>query len=92
MKIFYTGLTALLFTGASVGAMAQMGTEGNGTMGGGTTGGGASFESLDTDGDGVLNSEEARAAGIDEQSFSEVDQNGDGVISRDEYQGGAGQQ
>ncbi len=48
------------------------------------SGGGATFESLDTNGDGKISREEAQAnAGVASQ-FSRYDVNGDGFIERDE--------
>jgi hypothetical protein len=45
------------------------------------TGALAGFSEADTDGDGMLNAEEAEAAGID---MSAADTNGDGMLSQEE--------
>ena len=44
------------------------------------------FESLDTDGDGVLSKEELGAAdGIEEGTFEKLDTDGDGELTQEEF-------
>lgn len=45
----------------------------------------ASFEELDTDGDGVISREEWEAAGLDPDEFDKIDADSDGVIERNEF-------
>lgn len=84
MKTLYTTLATLLFAIGSTSAMAQ--------AGGAQQGGGAGqpaqqqslFDSLDRNGDGKLDKEEAGAAGLAGSTFEEADGNGDGSISEKE--------
>ena len=45
------------------------------------------FAAVDTDGDGVVNLEEAQAAGYEftDEQWTEADANGDGVLDEEEY-------
>lgn len=46
----------------------------------------ASFEELDTNGDGVVSREEWEAAGLCPEEFDKIDANSDGVIERKEFE------
>lgn len=83
MKLLPALTVSVLFSLGSLAAVAQ-----TGGMGGDSQG---SFSVVDENADGILDREEARSAGINDQKFDDMDQNGDGVISDQEYSDKKGQ-
>lgn len=80
MKTIYTMLAGLLLTVGSINAVAQMGGDENNPATQGSL-----LDSLDANGDGALDREEAGKAGLSDTAFDEADTNGDGTISEEEF-------
>lgn len=84
MKTIYALTATALLSLGSLSAVAQ--DWGNGDTETGTNGSSA-FSVVDQNGDGSIDKDEAKNAGISDSRFESMDANGDGTVSQSEYQG-----
>lgn len=81
MKTYTAIIAALLFAGGSASALAVDGTT-NTDMNQGST---SDFSTIDTDGDGYIDQQDAADAGISQREFEEMNESGDGRVSEEEF-------
>ncbi|WP_347330392.1 EF-hand domain-containing protein [Marinimicrobium locisalis] len=97
MKTIYALTATALFSLGSLSAVAQdwgddsetdteTGTETESTYESGTNDSSA-FSVIDQNGDGSIDKDEARNAGVSDSRFESMDANGDGTVSQSEYEG-----
>lgn len=84
MKTIYALTATALLSLGSLSAVAQ--DWGNGDTETGTNDSSA-FSVVDQNGDGSIDKDEAKNAGISDSRFESMDANGDGTVSQSEYQG-----
>lgn len=72
MKTYTAIIAALLFAGGSASAIAASRLT-------------SDFSTIDTDGDGYINQQDAADAGISQRQFEQMNESGDGRVSQEEY-------
>ena len=80
MKTYTAIIAALLFTGGSASALAV-----NGASTDANQSGTQDFSTIDRDGDGYIDQQDAEDAGISQREFEGMNESGDGRVSEEEY-------